>query len=83
MTPDLTGRTFGRITVVGPAGPEHGPLPQVTGGWWLGRCQCGRKVVSPAEAFLSRRVASCGRPTPEDRVQLQEELAARQPPSRI
>jgi len=83
MTPDLTGRTFGRMTVVGPAGQEHGPFPRVAGGWWLGRCVCGREVTAPAEAYLSRRLESCGRPTPEDRAQLQEELAARQPPPRI
>lgn len=81
--PDLTGRTFGRMTVIGPAGPEHGPLLRVTGGWWLGRCQCGREVVAPAEGFMSRRITSCGRPGPEDRAAEEALLASRQPPPRI
>src|SRR4029450_13498807 len=58
---DLTGRTFGRLTIAGPGGAD---LPVVAGGWWLGRCVCGREVLAPAEAFLARRVTSCGRPTP-------------------
>jgi hypothetical protein len=33
MTPDLTGRRFGKLEIVGPAGPESGPLPP--GGGWL------------------------------------------------
>jgi hypothetical protein len=81
--PDLTGRTFGRLTVVGPPGPEHGPLPPVAGGWWLARCQCGRELVSPAEAYLARRVTSCGRPGPEARGELAGAIATRQPPPRI
>ena len=83
MTQDLTGRRFGKMEIVGPAGPEHGSLPPVAGGWWLGRCACGREVVSPAEGFLSRRITSCGRPTPEDRAAEAEQLAARRPPLRI
>jgi hypothetical protein len=83
MTQDLTGRVFGRMTVVGPAGPEHGPLPPTPTGWWVGTCQCGRQTVAPGEAFLSRRLESCGRPDPTARLELAEQLAARQPPSRI
>lgn len=81
MTPDLTGRTFGRMTIVGPAGDDP-PLPQVAGGWWLARCACGREVVSPAEAFLAGRVTSCGRRTPEQRAELEETIAAYHPPPR-
>jgi hypothetical protein len=79
VTPDLTGRTFGRMTVVGLAGED---LPSVAGGWWLARCACGREVVSPAEAFLAGRVTSCGRRTPEQREQLAEQIAAYNPPPR-
>jgi hypothetical protein len=82
MTPDLTGRRVGRLTVQGPADPDAGPLPAVAGGWWTARCVCGREVTAPAEGFLAGRVTSCGRPTPEQRVELQERLAAYQPPPR-
>jgi hypothetical protein len=76
---DLTGRTFGRLTIVGPAGED---LPVVAGGWWLASCVCGREMVAPAEAFLARRLQSCGRPTPEQRVELDQRLAATHPPPR-
>jgi hypothetical protein len=77
---DLTGRAFGRMTVVGPADQD---LPAVAGGWWLGRCACGRETVAPAEAYLSHRLESWGRPTPEDRAAEAERLAALLPPPRI
>jgi hypothetical protein len=83
MTPDLTGRRFGKMEIIGPAGPEHGPLPPTPTGWWVGRCQCGREMVAPAEGFLSRRITSCGRPSPEDTAAEAERLAARRPPLRI
>ena len=82
MSADLTGRTFGRMTVIGPAS-EDLVLPQVTGGWWLGRCACSREVVAPAEAFLSRRLESCGRRTPEDRAAEEAQLAALLPRPRM
>lgn len=82
MSPDLSGRTFGRMTVIGPASQDI-VLPQVAGGWWLGRCVCGREVIAPAEAFLSRRLTSCGRPTPEDRAAEEAQLAALLPPPRL
>jgi hypothetical protein len=80
MMRELTGFQVGRMVVTGPAGPEAGPLPAAPGGWWIGRCACGRQVISPAEGFLNRRVTSCGRPTAQDRAELQERLAALQPP---
>jgi hypothetical protein len=54
----------------------------VAGGWWLGRCVCGREVTAPAEAYLARRLESCGRPTPEQRAELEEQLATTRPPPR-
>lgn len=78
MSPELSGRTFGRMTVIGPASEELVLLP-VAGGWWLGRCVCGREVIAPAEGFTSRRVTSCGRPTPEDGAEELALLAAFQP----
>jgi hypothetical protein len=80
MTPDLTGRAFGRITIVGPAGED---LPAVTGGWWLGRCACGREMVAPAEAYRLGRLESCGRPTPEQRVEREQQLTATRGPERL
>jgi hypothetical protein len=76
---DLTGRTFGRLTIVGPGGAD---LPAVAGGWWLGRCVCGRELLAPAEAFLAHRLESCGRPTPQERADLDQRIAATRPPPR-
>jgi hypothetical protein len=77
---DLTGRVFGKLTIVGPADQD---LPPVAGGWWLARCVCDHELVAPAEGFLARRIVSCGRPTPEQRAELEEQLAATRPPPRL
>jgi hypothetical protein len=82
MSPDLSGRTFGRMAVIGPPSEEL-VLPQVAGGWWLARCVCGRETIAPAEAFLAHRLESCGRPTPQDRAELLERLAATRPAARL
>jgi hypothetical protein len=79
----MTGRWFGKLKITGPAGPEDGPLPATAGGWWRSVCVCGRGFTAPAEAYLGGRLTSCGRPTPEDRAQLAEAIATRQPPPRI
>ena len=71
---DLTGRTFGRLTIIGPA-PATIPLPP-TRDWWLATCLCGEELIAPAEAFTSGRVTSCGRPGPEQRQQHDEPEAA-------
>jgi hypothetical protein len=80
MTGDLTGQTFGRLTIIGPGGQD---LPQVAGGWWQARCACGRELVAPAEGFRAGRITSCGRRTPEQREQLAEQIAAYSPPPRL
>jgi hypothetical protein len=77
MIRDLTGQQFGKLAVVGPA--EDALLPQTTGGWWTAECVCGRQITAPAEAFLSRRLTSCGRPTPEQRAEAEERFAATHP----
>jgi hypothetical protein len=77
--PDLTGRVFGKLTIVGPAGQD---LPPARDGRWLGRCVCGYEVVAPAEAFLSRRLVSCPKPTPEQRAEHEVQLTATRPPVR-
>jgi hypothetical protein len=79
MTADLTGRQFGKLTVVGPAGED---LPAVSGGWWTAECVRGRQLTAPAEAYLARRLESCGRPTPEQREQLEAAIASYSPPPR-
>ena len=83
MMRDLTGLQVGRMTVLGPAGPQDGLLPETPGGWWTARCACGREITAPSEAFTARRITSCGRPSPEDRVAEAERLGAHQPPPRI
>jgi hypothetical protein len=80
MIQDLTGRTFGKLEIIGPTGED---LPATRGGWWLARCVCGREMIAPAEAFLSRRLEGCGRPTAEDRAELEQQLASTRPPSRL
>jgi hypothetical protein len=80
MPADLTGRRFGKLEIIGPAGDDY---PQVISGWWLARCACGREMIAPAEAYLSRRLTSCGRPTPQDRAELAEQLGAMQLPPRL
>lgn len=79
MAPDLTGRQYGRLTVTGPAGQD---LPAVAGGWWLARCVCGHELVAPAEAYQTGRLTSCGRPTPQERADHDQQLAAMRPPPR-
>jgi hypothetical protein len=71
---DLTGETFGRITVVGPT--EGMP------GYWTARCGCGRELAAPREGFLSGRITSCGRPPAGTGVAQAAELAARAPTPR-
>lgn len=81
MIRDLTGMRVGKMEVIGPA--DDALLPQTAGGWWTAECVCGRQVTAPAEGFLSRRITSCGRPTREERGELEERLAATRPPPRL
>jgi hypothetical protein len=64
---DPTGQTFGRLTVLGPAG---GPWPE-PGGWWRATCDCGRQVLAPAQAIRRGRPCSAC----QDAEQAQAELA--------
>jgi hypothetical protein len=77
-TVDLTGQVFGKLTILGPADEGLG-LPPARGGWWLARCVCGKEQITPAEGLTSGRVASCGRPTPERRLRLEEQVRSRHP----
>lgn len=56
---DLTGQTFGRLTVLGPAedyvSPSRKRLPQ-----WLCRCECGKQVTVKGCHLKSGATKSCG-----------------------
>ena len=51
---DLTGRRFGRLTVLGYAGKRHGVI------MWACRCDCGRRGVHAGKYMVSGRERSCG-----------------------
>lgn len=64
---DLTGRVFGRWTVLEFAGQEETPRPRWVGGYpranylWRVRCQCGSVRVKRATELLGKhRTKSCG-----------------------
>ena len=52
--PDLpwVGRTFGKLTVIGPD-------PELHRGSWLVRCTCGTEFISPEETLLKDNLKSC------------------------
>ena len=51
---DLTGMTFGRLTVLRPAGTVCGRAA------WLCRCECGREVAVRGDHLRYGHTASCG-----------------------
>ena len=52
---DLTGRTYGRLTVLGRAGSDrHG------GALWLCHCDCGEQSVVRGNSLQSDKTHSCG-----------------------
>lgn len=51
---DLTGRTFGRLTVLGPAGSSSGKPA------WLCRCGCGKEIIVRGDHLRSGHTTSCG-----------------------
>ncbi len=54
--PDLTGGTFGHLTVLGPERDARGHLV------WRCRCACGRGTAAKAGTLRSGRAGSCGHP---------------------
>ena len=52
---DMTGKKFGRLTVLSYAGPNH--RKDAT---WLCRCDCGNEKVIQGQALRSGAVVSCG-----------------------
>jgi hypothetical protein len=62
MPRDLTGRVFGRLTVIGPVGqPVHvtGPYAK-SRSFWACRCQCGQEKVACHRNLLQGHTLSCG-----------------------
>lgn len=56
---DLTGRVYGRLTVLGLYGTKHGP----NGGsrrMWLCRCECGKETVVAGNNLTVGHTTSCG-----------------------
>lgn len=51
---DLTGYSFGRLTVISEAGSTRQGLR------WLCQCTCGKSTTVAAEAIVSSRTKSCG-----------------------
>ena len=55
MKQDLTGRKFGRLTVIREAERKN-PVRR----YWLCRCQCGRETVVDGSHLISGHTKSCG-----------------------
>ena len=56
---DLTGKKFGRLTVLAPH-PERYRYSGQTVPRWICHCDCGTEVVVPGRALRSGNTASCG-----------------------
>ena len=56
---DLTGKKFGRLTVLAPH-PERYRYSGQTVPRWICRCDCRTEVVVPGRALRSGNTASCG-----------------------
>jgi len=56
MQVDLTGQTFGRLTVIAATGTKH----RNGGVQWLCRCTCGAEHVSVTGVLRNGNVRSCG-----------------------
>ena len=54
---DLTGKKFGRITVLYRTNPSYGIN---NGAYWLCRCSCGKEKIIRGWHLTSGRVKSCG-----------------------
>lgn len=56
---DLTGRRFGRLTVMERYG-RHEVSPGVTYATWLCKCDCGQEVVVIGQNLRQGATKSCG-----------------------
>lgn len=57
---DMTGRTSGRLVVIGPAEKPPDAAVKFRGTWWLCRCQCGTVKAYPRQYITQKTVQSCG-----------------------
>ena len=57
MREDLTGRTFGRLTVLRQAGPEEAKRGRR---YWVCLCSCGKQVVVEGTHLRTGHTKSCG-----------------------
>lgn len=57
---DLTGRRFGRLTVLHRDPEDYLPLSGVSCPRWVCRCECGETVTVVARSLLYGRTRSCG-----------------------
>lgn len=55
VAPDLTGKKYGRLTVIG-----RGENPNDTSAMWLCVCECGNEVVVRGKSLRSGGTKSCG-----------------------
>lgn len=51
---DLTGKQFGRLTVIECYGAEHGHT------MWLCQCSCGRQTIARGTYLVRGQIISCG-----------------------
>ena len=54
---DLTGRRFGRLTVLSLDAERHDSTPRK---YWLCECECGNRISVPGYNLTKQRVVDCG-----------------------
>lgn len=57
---DLTGKTFGELTIIKKVECPVNSLHATRTSWWLCKCSCGKEVVKSREYLRASRRASCG-----------------------
>lgn len=57
---DLTGKTFGELTIIKKTTCPVDSLHSTRTSWWLCKCSCGKEVVKSREYLRASRKASCG-----------------------
>ena len=57
---DLSGKRFGRLTVIKRYGTYTSPADESKAATWLCRCDCGAKTVVLGSNLKSGRSQSCG-----------------------
>lgn len=57
---DLSGKTFGLLTVLREGQMPVHSLHTLRTTWWVCRCKCGKEVIKSAEYLRASKKASCG-----------------------